>query len=875
MAKSRDYYLGMFENFPSMVWKTDSSGKNEFVNKKCCDFTGKPREECFGDNWISIIHPEDRKRCYEIKTKSLQERKSYEIKYRAMNSSGIYRVIKSIYRPFYNLEGKFDGLIGTGIDVTDKKNAEEWLNRYKILSESVRDIIHFIDIEGNIIDANQSALRAYGYTYEEILKLNIRDLRAEGIITRELMDKCYKYGIFYETLHKYRDGNTFPVEISAKGANIAGKRVIISIIRDITERKQIETTIREREEKYRNIFNNANDAIYVYEINNDFKYEKFIEVNDVACTYLGYTKDELLNMSFYDINGEKTKEIIDEKVDIVRRNGKGIFETCHRTKENRIIPVEVNVHTFNQNGKRVALAIVRDITQRKMVESSLKLAKKSAEIANKTKSEFLANMSHEIRTPINGIIGMVDLTLATELGNEQKENLMIVKSCANSLLRVINDILDFSKIEARKLVIENINFDIKSLIAETIKVHSPGAIAKDIELNYAFSSITPQYVIGDPSRLQQILNNLISNAIKFTDRGEVWVKVKQIKSKNDEVYLKFSVEDTGIGISEDNIGMLFKSFSQLDGSITRKFGGTGLGLAISKQLSEMMGGKLWVESKKGLGSNFYFTLKFDIGEKIKPQSKEKIQFQPTNIHTLHNILLTEDDEVNQMVITRMLRERGYFVDIANNGLEALEMCKKKLYDVILMDIQMPVMDGIEATKIIKEINKSIPIIAITAYALKGDGKKFLSQGMDGYISKPINAEELYSTIEETLFLNKYNENLSGVGICLDENGDIVLKQKEAPIFDKKNSEKLNRLSKEIKAINNTLDKKEFFLIESLANKIKNLSNEIGIEELKTTAFKIELDARRGNFEQLTNKVQRANSIFQAFKKSVLQEEESI
>ncbi|BCZ44352.1 diguanylate cyclase [Clostridium gelidum] len=625
------------------------------------------------------------------------------------------------------------------MDITDRKNKEEDVTRYKILSEKVRDIIHFIDTEGNIIDVNQSGLSSYGYTYEEFLKLNIRDLRAEGIITQDFIKNIDEGEIFYETVHYRKDRSTFPVEISAKGSDVGGKRVIISIIRDITERK--------------------------------------------------------------------------------------------------------------------------------VVESSLKAAKEVAEIANKTKSEFLANMSHEIRTPLNGIVGMVDLTLATELSDEQKENLMIVKSCSNSLVKVINDILDFSKMEAKKLVIENINFDIKSLIEETIKAHSPSAIKKGIELNYTFSLAIPQYVLGDPSRLQQILNNLISNAIKFTERGEVRIKVKEIKNQDNELEIQFSVEDTGIGISEDNVGMLFKSFSQLDGSITRRFGGTGLGLAISKQLSEIMGGRLWVESESGIGSKFYLILKFAIGVKIETKPKEIIELK--KIDRPYNILLAEDDKINQMVITRILKERGYLVDTAVNGLQAVDMCLKNSYDVILMDIQMPVMDGIEAAKKIREKNKYTPIIAITAYALKGDREKFLAHGMDEYVSKPIKIEELYSAIEKSLSSNKYNNDISDVGIYLDEVGNIVLKKIEVPSFDKKDSPLLNELSKAIDAMNNDLEKREFLMIESLAHKIKDLSNKLGIEELKIIAFKIELATRRGNFEMLIEKGRKASYVFEVFKKSVL------
>ncbi|MDP4087312.1 MAG: PAS domain S-box protein, partial [Bacillota bacterium] len=718
IKKSRDFYMNTLENFPYMIWRTDTDGRTIYIDKKWTGFTGASLEESYGYKWIDYVHPEDRNLFFKKYYTSIKNREPFDLEYRFLHQSGEYKWIHTINRPFFNLDNEFEGFIGTSRDITGTRIAQEGLYRYKILSKKVRDIILFMDVEGNLLDMNKSALQAYGYSYDEFIKLNINDLKAEGKVTREVIQQTFVDSIFLETIHYRKDGTTFPVEVSSEGADIGGERVLISIIRDITERKQNEKLLIESEAMFRNLFNKANDAIFVYEINNNFKDEKFTEVNDVACQQLGFTRDELLKMSFDDINSDS--ELYREKLVefnlLLQRERSGIIETAHRTKENRIIPVEVNTHIFEQKGKDVALSIVRDITQRKMAENSLKDAKEAAENAARTKTEFLANMSHEIRTPINGIVGMVELTLQTKLDHEQIENLNIIKSCTGSLLNIINDILDFSKMEAGKLTIENISFDLKSLVEETIRSHLAHANNKEIDLNYSFSASVPQYVVGDPCRLKQILNNLISNAIKFTEEGEVWLKLRKVATEINIIEIQFVVEDTGIGISEVNRGKLFQSFSQVDSSITRRFGGTGLGLVISKQLAEMMGGKMWVESREGTGSKFYFTLKFQLGAKIQ-RRKEKTK-QLSRPKKPCRILITEDDEINQLVISRILKERGYNVDCANNGAEAVEICEKHSYDVILMDIQMPVMDGVEATKLIREKNITTPIIAITAHAFK-------------------------------------------------------------------------------------------------------------------------------------------------------------
>jgi PAS domain S-box-containing protein len=869
LAESRDFYLRMFENFPTMIWKTDLEGKNTYIDNKWYEYIGEKKDGNLGLRMRDFIHPEDLEGYYKLYKVAVKNKQPYDAEYRVLHNSGEYRWIQSINRPFYDMDGKFDGYIGTGLDITDRKSAEEGLKRYEILSQKARDIILFEDVEGNIIDVNQSALKSYGYTYDEFLKLNVRELRAEGFITSEFLQEIDTQGVFLETVHYRKDKSTFPVEVSSQGADIGGKRVLVSIIRDISERKQTENAIKESEEKFRQLFQNSVDGIFLHEANTDRHQVSMIEVNETACRMFGYTYEEFLLLKSPLFTPSNDKQSLSFYLKELSNNGHVSFKAVATTKHGEQIPIKVTSHNFYLSGKKVMTTIVRNITEREKAENNLKVAKEAAETANRAKSEFLANMSHEIRTPLNGIVGMVDLTLLTKLNHEQKENLMIVKSCTDSLLKVINDILDFSKMEAGKLIIENINFDIKSLVEETIKAHSPHVIAKDIELNYAFSSNMPQYLVGDPSRLKQILNNLISNAIKFTEGGEVWVKVKKINTKDNKAQLQFAVEDSGIGMAEENIGKIFESFNQVDGSFTRRFGGTGLGLAISKQLSEMMGGSLWVESKNGIGSKFYLTLEFEIGTKIETHTVQLTQAKKSN--RACSILLTEDDKVNQMVITRILKERGHSVDTANNGVEAVEMCEKNSYDVILMDIQMPILDGIEATKRIREKgkHKHTPIIAITAHALKGDREKFLEQGMDEYVSKPIKIEELFCAIDKYVSFDKYHEDLSNISICFDESGEIVLKSNEIQCLDKKELSILDELSISIKSLNDAICKNEIGAIEILAHKIKGLSYEIGIEELKTIAFKIELAARRGDFDRAIEKAQKIDDIFEVFKKSIL------
>ncbi len=646
--------------------------------------------------------------------------------------------------------------------------------------------------------------------------------------------------------------------------------------------------LRESEAQYRGVFDGVNDAIIVETLSGEI-----LDANESACKMYGWRYEELLEKTVKDLVPPEFHILLphENDGDVLPEE---TLETVNVRANGEHFPVAVRGRIQKIGDEKRLLVVVRDITNQKREEQELIQAKNAAEVAAQVKADFLANMSHELRTPLNAIYGMTSLMLDTQLEAEQQDFMETIRRGSESLLSVINQILDFSKIEAGKLELEKQPFYIRSCIEDALDMLAGKASEKMIDLAYIIEDKTPPVVIGDVTRLRQVLVNLLGNAVKFTESGEVVVRAKGFIAENEQQVIQISVRDTGIGIPNDKLVKLFQSFSQVDTSTTRKYGGTGLGLAISKEIVEKMGGKIWVESEAGKGSTFHFTIFVDADANSMPITPDKVQphlagkriliveasatnrlillnqtavwgmkpraveseseallllkegqifdiaildtqmsdtdgfalvekihdmdtgnthpmiilisakrettspentkiaaflskpiktsnlltvltnvvtaastnkkkqrtgtgIDPTmaNRHPLR-ILLAEDNMVNQKVATKLLSKLGYRVDVAGNGVEVIEALERQTYDVILMDIQMPEMDGDEATRQVRAKwpeDRQPHIVAMTAHALEGDREKYLARGMDDYVSKPISVNALVTALEKAKYID--------------------------------------------------------------------------------------------------------------------------
>ncbi len=794
----------------------------------------------------------------------------------------------------------------------DRRRAEEAESLKAALLESSLDPIILVNQEGRIVEFNRAAQRSFGYRREQMLGQKPEDVLFAPEEVETPSQRVERHlntregsllGRRTEIIARRANGELFPAEMAMTISYVASAPLFAFYLRDLTERKQAQQSLEESEARLQSILDNTPAVVYVKALDG-----RYLLVNRSFETLFHVTRDGLLGLTDFDMFPAEMAEVF-------RANDRQVCEAARPLVFEELAPHDDGPHTYlsvkfpllDATGAVASLCgISTDITERIRSEAALRQAKEAAEAASQAKSLFLANMSHEIRTPLNAVIGLTELVLESLSSPEHREYLTMVRNSGESLLSVINDILDFSKIEAGKLDLEQVVFDPRETLGDAMKSLAFRAHSKGLELACHIAPDVPEALVGDPARLRQTIVNLVGNAIKFTDRGQVDLDVHEQTEDRGQgtgdsrtlneagVTLHFAVRDTGIGIPAEKQEQIFDAFEQADSSMTRRFGGTGLGLSISRRLIEMMGGRIWLESEIQRGSTFYFTARFGIGSRLaipagrgmlagvpvlvvddnatsrfileemlgnwqmtptvacdaqqalaqvmikqksgdgfplvlidaqmpdedgfalirrlrakpgrlgvpimmlgsedlpgdigrceqlgvphyllKPikqselldllvriRSQDEADQTPAAEHATPicrlpplRVLLAEDSPVNQKLALGVLHRHGHTVTVANNGREALELLERETFDVVLMDVQMPEVDGLDATATIRRreqgTSRHVPIVAMTAHAMKGDRERCLDAGMDGYVAKPVRSGELFAVLEQVLSL---------------------------------------------------------------------------------------------------------------------------
>ena len=672
------------------------------------------------------------------------------------------------------------GYLLIGTDNTARKQAEEALRQAGALQSAIFNSANFssiaTDAKGVIQIFNVGAERMLGYDAGEVMNTitpadisdpeelvnRARALSAELATPIEpgfeaLVFKASR-GIedIYELTYIRKDGTRFPAVVAVTALRDAAGAIIGYLLigtdntaRKLVEEEQKKSDQRLRDQQFytRSLIESNIDALITTD-----PAGIITDVNKQTEALTGCTRDELIGAPFKDCFTDPERAEAGIKR-VLGEKSVTDYELTVRTREGKQTVVSYNATTFYDRGRTLkgVFAAARDVTERKRVEAELQQAKADAESASRTKSDFLASMSHEIRTPMNAIMGVADILAKTTLTPEQDKYVQIFRRSGDNLLNLINDILDLSKVEASQLDLEQTGFSLSDHLEKVIEMVAPKAREKGLTLICEIAPNVRNDLVGDPTRLRQVLLNLLGNAIKFTAVGEVSLRVERDENASMPTALRFTVSDTGIGIADDKLGRVFERFTQADSSTTRRFGGSGLGLTISKRLVELMGGRIWVTSKVNKGSVFAFAVPFEVWVAANRPVSAPVGVGPGAPLPVLRILMAEDSPDNCTIALAYLEDTPYLIDVAETGLIACEMFKAGHYDLVLMDRQMPVMDGLTATRTIRFWEKAndrspTPIIALTASALKGDRETCLAAGCTAYLAKPIKQDVLLQAI---------------------------------------------------------------------------------------------------------------------------------
>ena len=632
-----------------------------------------------------------------------------------------------------NDSGAGEMIEGMFIDITARKRVEEDLRLTQFSVEHASDAVFWTDSQGRIIYVNEAASCSLGRTREELLSLTMQEI--DPIFPQASWAKFWEElkaegSITFESVYQNKLGWAVPVEVTANFQECDGREYNFAFVRDITERKRAEEDLRRMQFS----LEHASDGVHWMDSQG-----RFVYVNEAFCRSIGVSREELLELSVPDIDPLYSQDRWMQTWADLKARGSMNFETQHKTRQGTIFPVEVAADYMEFDGKEFAFCFARDITERKRSENEMRKAREAAEAANRAKSEFLANMSHEFRTPMNGVIGMTELLLDTELTANQRQYSEIIRTSGQALMTVINDILDFSKIEARKLELETADFCLRDILEYVAELLAVQAQKKGLELTCRLAPGTPTELRGDPGRLRQILVNLVGNAVKFTHQGEVSIRAGLESEDERGATLSFVIRDTGIGFPQDRAAALFEPFVQADGSKTRRYGGTGLGLTISKRLTEMLGGKIGAESKEGSGSTFWFTA---VLEK-RPRLQSALNEAPLDLRNAR-ALVVDDNAANREIVSELLASWGCRTENCADGESALAILRQAVqtgepFQFALLDLSLPGANGeVLAKRIAADPQlKGAALLLMTDFGSENDSARLLSLGVAGRVQKPI------------------------------------------------------------------------------------------------------------------------------------------